>query len=70
MNTNFFSKGHKDVTWVLVKVFLHGSRLAKDPNAALIRLYKFSMTGAYQITGLCTHTDYFQPVRIQGQRIN
>lgn len=46
MNTDFFSKGHKDVTWVLVKVFLHGSRLAKDPNAALIRQYKFSVTGA------------------------
>lgn len=32
----FFSEGHKDVTWVLVrKVFLHGSKLTEDPNTAL-----------------------------------
>lgn len=32
----FFSKGHKDVTWVLVrKVFLQGSSLTEDPNTAL-----------------------------------
>lgn len=35
----YFSEGHKDVTWVLVRP-LHGSKLREDPNTALNQTLK------------------------------
>lgn len=68
MNTDFFSKGHKNVTGVLVrKMFHHGPRLTEDPNTALNQTVKVQVMTEntdfpllkHYITESCAHTDFF-----------